>query len=151
MTEPFHKLFISVDRHWRGEGVVFQATMKHSSEAVRMVTGGMLPHFMTGIASTRHEALKKCFTLGVVKKASKAVWDAEQRCVISQEDNLLNMLFDCDIDNEYDDAGDDMEPLIIDIENLEPGRQRLKARIQWTRYPLLLCIRINRQSRKSHQ
>jgi len=120
-TEPFHKLFISVDRHWRGEGVVFQATMKHSSEAESMVTGGMLPYFMAGINSAGHEALKKCFTVGAVKKASKAVWDEEQRCVISQEDNLLNMLFDCDIDDEYDDAGDDTEPLIIDLENLESG------------------------------
>ena len=101
--------------------MVFQATMKHSSEAESMVTGGMLPYFMAGINSSGHEALKKCFTLGAVKKASKAVWDEEQRCVISQEDNLLNMLFDCDIDDEYDDAGDDTEPLIIDLENLEPG------------------------------
>ena len=81
----------------------------------------MLPYFMAGIESTGHDALKKCFTLEAVKKASKVVWDEEQRCVISQEDNLLNMLFDCDIDDEYDDAGDDTEPLIIDIENLEPG------------------------------
>ena len=63
MTKPFHKLFISVDRHWRGEGVVFQATMEHSSEAESMVTGGMLPYFMAGIDLIGHEALKKCLTL----------------------------------------------------------------------------------------
>ena len=41
--------------------------------------------------------------------------------MVSQEDNLLNMLLDCHVDDEYDDAGDDTGALIIDIENLEPG------------------------------
>ena len=88
---PDKGLFVSVDKHFTGQGVMFCFTEDNHDEAKACING-MLPFLQSMLDPNLHVQIEKCFTPEAVLRSASCKWDAENRCVVSIEDAQLSAL-----------------------------------------------------------
>ena len=76
------RIFVLVNRHFQGRGVMFQFTSNFAKEAPAWVRG-LLPYVKSKFAGSVHRQLKKCFTPEVVMRVASCSWDLIRRGFIS--------------------------------------------------------------------
>ena len=91
--DPGKSLFVSVDNHFSGQGVMFRFTEPNYDEA-RACVNGMLPFLKSFVDSEMHGQLEKCFTPDAVLRSASCSWDVESGCVVSIEDKQILLLVD---------------------------------------------------------
>ena len=113
--DPEKKVFISVDKQFRGEGVCFQYTNTYIDEAAAWIKG-LLPYLKTQYPIMSHGQLEKCFSQEAVSQSAACVWDPIKKCVVSAADNMINAIIDdLDLDDEYEFLDTDTSKFELDI------------------------------------
>jgi hypothetical protein len=73
-NHPTENVFVSVDKHFRGHGVMYQYTSHFHYEAVAMING-MLPYLLSKVEPSLHKQIKKCFSQHVLRRVEDSEWD----------------------------------------------------------------------------
>ena len=121
-------VFISVDRHFQGRGVMFQFTSNFAKEAPAWIRG-LLPYLKSKFAGSAHRQIKKYFTPEAVLRASSYVWDPARSCIVSSADAAVSALLDdWDLDDEFAFPDTDTSKFELDISAIqEEGKPVAKA------------------------
>ena len=129
--DPEKKVFISVDKQFRGEGVCFQYSNTYIDEAAAWIKG-LLPYLKTQYPQISHVQLEKCFSEDAVSRSAACVWDSVRKCVVSNADNMITALIDdLDLDDEYEFPDTDTSRFELDISAVQqrsnpPARKSAK-------------------------
>jgi hypothetical protein len=113
--DPDRKVFISVDKHYRGDGICFQYTNKQIDEGTAWIKG-LLPYLKTLFPIAVHGQLEKCFSEEAVNRAASCVWDPVKKCVVSAADTAIDAICeDWDLDEEFEFPGMDTSKFELDM------------------------------------
>lgn len=119
-SDPTKSLFVSVDRHFTGQGVMFRFTEQNHDEAKSRING-MLPYLKAMMPGVLHSNLEKCFTPEAVLRSDSCQWDPESKCVISGADKRIASLSDAwdELDGEYNFPETDMSAFVLDLSEIK--------------------------------
>ena len=106
--DPSKRLFVSVDRRFKGTGVRFTVRSDRMIEADARINGGILSFLRGTLDASMHQALDKCFTPRAVSRAGAATWDPINKCVVSEADRMMAD-FDDILTEDYSIKSEDLE------------------------------------------
>ena len=116
-------VFISVDRHFSGSGVLFQYTSRYASAAQARIKG-LIPYLKAHLDTMYWEQLLKCFTVDAAVRAASYEWDSVRQCVVSAADKRVDDLLECwDLDEEFEFADTDTAKFEIDISGITTAQE----------------------------
>ena len=100
VENPLKRLFVSVDRRFKGTGVRFSVRSQHVLEADARINGGILLFLRATLDESMHSALDKCFSPKAVGRAETATWDPVNNCVVAQADIMMSD-FDAILNDDF--------------------------------------------------
>jgi hypothetical protein len=118
-------LFVSVDKHFRGSGVMFQFTSRYYDEAMARING-MLPFLKTMVPMADHICLERHFTPEAIMRSQSCTWDPVAMCVVSLADQSLAALVSGweSQDDEYNFPGTNVSAFEFSMEGgIQPSAQ----------------------------
>jgi hypothetical protein len=120
-SNPTKSVFVSVDKHYSGNGVLFQFTTRNNYEA-RARINGMLPFLLSQFPNRAQQTqIEKCFSHEALSRAKGSVWDPVRKCVVSRADNRISELFAAQEinDDEYFFPQTDTSAFEIDMDAID--------------------------------
>lgn len=100
IDHPTMSLFFAVDRHWKGEGYIFNFLPQFESEARATMTS-LLPYLRHMVGPGYDSHVNKFFTPSAIARAEGAVWDETSQTVRSLKDRIVDELMDCDMECQF--------------------------------------------------
>ena len=120
------RLFVSVDKHFKGNGHVYYFLPQHEA-AARAAISAMLPLLRHHTPdSLPFEKLEKFFTPQAVQRSKTFTWNEERKTMISAEDKMLDELDAFESDDDLEIASSELQ--IMDLATLMENTNKTKAK-----------------------